>query len=57
MVESGFRPADRPRAIGAWSGLGGVAGALGPLVGGLLVGAASWRTVFLINLPLDVFLL
>ena len=56
MVESGFRPADRARAIGAWSGLGGVAGALGPLVGGLLVGAVSWRAVFLINLPLGIFI-
>jgi EmrB/QacA subfamily drug resistance transporter len=56
MVESGFRPADRARAIGAWSGLGGVAGALGPLVGGMLVGAVSWRTVFLINLPIGIFI-
>src|SRR5450755_125508 len=56
MVESGFRPADRARAIGAWSGLGGVAGALGPLVGGLLVEAVSWRAVFLINLPLGIFI-
>jgi EmrB/QacA subfamily drug resistance transporter len=56
MVESGFRPADRARAIGAWSGLGGVAGALGPLVGGLLVGAVSWRAVFLINLPLGILI-
>jgi EmrB/QacA subfamily drug resistance transporter len=56
MVESGFRPADRARAIGAWSGLGGVAGALGPLVGGLLVGALSWRAVFVINLPLGIFI-
>ena len=56
MVESGFRPADRARAIGAWSGLGGVAGALGPLVGGVLVGAVSWRAVFLINLPLGIFI-
>jgi EmrB/QacA subfamily drug resistance transporter len=56
MVESGFRPADRARAIGAWSGLGAVAGALGPLLGGLLVGAVSWRAVFLINLPLGVFI-
>jgi EmrB/QacA subfamily drug resistance transporter len=56
MVESGFRPADRARAIGAWSGLSAVAGALGPLLGGLLVGAASWRAVFLINLPLGIFI-
>jgi EmrB/QacA subfamily drug resistance transporter len=56
MVESGFRPADRARAIGAWSGLGGVAGALGPLIGGLLVGAVSWRAVFVINLPLGIFI-
>src|SRR6201995_4996121 len=56
MVESGFRPADRARAIGAWSGLGGVAGALGPLVGGVLVQAVSWRAVFLINLPLGIFI-
>jgi EmrB/QacA subfamily drug resistance transporter len=56
MVESGFRPADRARAIGAWSGLGGVAGALGPLVGGVLVGAVSWRAVFLINVPLGIFI-
>ncbi|MGA2930137.1 MAG: MFS transporter [Solirubrobacteraceae bacterium] len=53
MVESGFRPADRARAIGAWSGLSAVAGALGPLVGGLLVGAVSWRAV---NLPLGIFI-
>src|ERR1700722_6145240 len=56
MVESGFRPADRARAIGAWSGLSAIAGALGPLVGGLLVGALSWRAVFLINLPLGAFI-
>jgi MFS family permease len=31
MIESSFRPADRARAIGAWSGLGGVATAIGPL--------------------------
>src|ERR1700744_1400801 len=56
MVESGFRPADRARAIGAWSGLGGVAGALGPLVGGVLVGAVSWRGGVLINTPLGRFI-
>ncbi len=54
MIESSFRPADRARAIGAWSGLGGVATALGPLLGGYLVSAVSWRAVFLINLPLGL---
>ena len=55
MIEASFRPADRARAIGAWSGLGGVATALGPLLGGYLVGAVSWRAIFLINLPLGIF--
>jgi EmrB/QacA subfamily drug resistance transporter len=57
MIESSFRPSDRARAIGAWSGLGGVAAALGPLLGGYLVQAVSWRAVFLINLPLGVFVI
>jgi EmrB/QacA subfamily drug resistance transporter len=43
---------DRSRAIGAWSGLTGVAAALGPFLGGWLVDAVSWRLVFLINVPL-----
>ena len=55
IVEATLRREDRARAIGAWSALGGVAAALGPLVGGWLVDAASWRWVFLINLPLGVF--
>lgn len=52
IIQSAFRAQDRGRAIGAWSGLGGIAAALGPLVGGLLVDHASWRWIFLINLPL-----
>ncbi|HEX5096564.1 MAG TPA: MFS transporter [Acidimicrobiia bacterium] len=43
---------DRSRAIGAWSGLTGVASAIGPFLGGWLVDAVSWRLVFLINVPL-----
>jgi EmrB/QacA subfamily drug resistance transporter len=52
IIQSTFAPDDRPRAIGAWSGLGGVAGAVGPLLGGLIVGSIGWRWIFLINLPL-----
>lgn len=55
MIESSFRPGDRARAIGAWSGLAGVSAALGPLLGGYLVEAISWRAIFLINLPFGLF--
>ncbi len=55
IIEASFRPTDRARAIGAWSGLGGVATAFGPLLGGWLIGAISWRAIFLINLPIGAF--
>ncbi len=51
LIQSSFRRQDRSRAIGAWAGLGGIAAAIGPLLGGWLVEYASWRWVFLINLP------
>ena len=54
LIETCMRPSQRARAIGLWSGLSGVAGALGPLAGGYLVGALSWRAVFLVNLPVGV---
>jgi EmrB/QacA subfamily drug resistance transporter len=57
ILESSFDPRDRGRAIGAWSGLGGVATAAGPLLGGYLIAAASWRWIFLINAPLGVIVL
>lgn len=55
IIQASFRPQDRSRAIGAWSGLGGVATALGPLLGGYLVAAVSWRAIFVINLPFGIF--
>jgi EmrB/QacA subfamily drug resistance transporter len=55
ILEASFRREDRSRAIGAWSGLSGVASAIGPFLGGWLVDAASWRWIFLINLPLSAF--
>ena len=52
LLSASFRPEDRGKAVGAWSGLAGVASALGPFAGGWLVDAVSWRLVFLVNLPL-----
>jgi EmrB/QacA subfamily drug resistance transporter len=52
ILEASFVPADRGRAIGAWSGLSGVAVAAGPLIGGYLISAASWRWIFFINIPI-----
>lgn len=54
MIQGAFAPLDRARAIGAWSGLGGIAAAIGPFLGGVLIDYASWRWIFLINLPLAV---
>lgn len=52
MIQGAFVRDDRAKAIGAWSGLGSIAAAIGPFVGGGLVQYADWRWIFLINLPL-----
>jgi len=54
ILEATFRPEDRGKAIGAWSGFSGVGTAIGPFLGGWLVAAVSWRLIFAINLPLAV---
>ncbi|WP_382465562.1 MFS transporter [Streptomyces noursei] len=51
LIQAVFHPDDRARAVGAWSGLGGVAAAIGPFVGGWLVDGAGWRWVFFLNVP------
>jgi EmrB/QacA subfamily drug resistance transporter len=51
ILQSSFRPADRMRAIGAWTGSLSIAAASGPLLGGWLVGY-DWRWAFWINVPL-----
>jgi EmrB/QacA subfamily drug resistance transporter len=51
ILQASFRASDRAAAVGAWSGLGGVAGAIGPFVGGGLVDGPGWRWAFLINVP------
>ena len=53
LISASFHGSDRAAAIGAWSGLGGVAGAIGPFLGGFLV-EWTWRAVFLINIPFAV---
>jgi EmrB/QacA subfamily drug resistance transporter len=53
LVLASTEPERRPGAVRAWTAVAGLAGALGPVVGGLLV-TASWRWVFLVNVPIGV---
>ncbi|WP_320671114.1 MFS transporter [Patulibacter defluvii] len=53
LLLDAFPPERRAGAIGAWAAVGGVAAALGPPLGGLLV-ELSWRWVFLVNLPVGI---
>lgn len=48
---------DRARALGAWAAVSGLALALGPVIGGLLVGAYGWQSVFWLNLVVGVVVL
>ncbi|MDR7300946.1 MFS transporter [Haloactinomyces albus] len=57
IIQASFVSEHRSRAIGAWSGLAGIAGAVGPFLGGWLIAAGSWRWIFLLNLPLAVLVL
>lgn len=56
IISSAFTTGDRAKAVGAWSGLGGVAAAIGPFAGGWLV-QIDWRAVFLVNLPVALFVI
>ncbi|WP_137988439.1 MFS transporter [Streptomyces vilmorinianum] len=52
LIQASFHREDRARAVGLWSGFGGVGAAIGPFVGGWLVDGPGWRWVFLLNVPL-----
>jgi EmrB/QacA subfamily drug resistance transporter len=52
IINTNFPQKSRGRAIGLWSAWAGAFTALGPLVGGYLIDAASWRWIFYINVPL-----
>jgi EmrB/QacA subfamily drug resistance transporter len=55
IIANSFEGHERGMAIGIWSGASGVAIALGPVVGGILVQQASWQSIFYINVPLGIF--
>ncbi|MGQ4347964.1 MFS transporter [Streptomyces sp. SAS_275] len=51
IIQASFHPEDRARAVGLWSGFGGVGAAAGPFLGGWLVDGPGWRWIFLLNVP------
>ncbi|GGY09532.1 MFS transporter [Streptomyces tanashiensis] len=54
LIGNEYRGADRGKAFGVFGGVAGLALAFGPLVGGFLTDALSWRWIFLINVPIGV---
>ena len=56
LLADAFPPARRGLALGVWSGISGIAVALGPLVGGAVVQALSWQWIFWINVPIGIVL-
>ncbi len=54
LIGASFEGAARGRAIGTWSGLTAVAGAIGPVAGGTIVDHFGWRWVFFVNLPIAI---
>ena len=54
LTTNAFSPEETPRALGIWAAVSAVALAIGPLVGGVLIEVASWRLIFLVNLPIVV---
>ncbi len=56
LLAEAFPPQKRGLALGVWSGISGVAVALGPLVGGAVIQASSWHWIFWINVPVGAIL-
>ena len=56
LLADAFPPERRGVALGVWSGISGIAVALGPLVGGGVIQIASWHWIFWINVPIGIVL-
>jgi EmrB/QacA subfamily drug resistance transporter len=54
LLAQTFHGRDRGTAFGAWGAVTGVSVALGPILGGVLTSALSWRWIFLVNLPIGI---
>ena len=54
VIVNTFPESERGAAIGSWTAWGAIAGVLGPLAGGELLAIASWRWIFLMNVPLAI---
>lgn len=54
IISVTFQGKERGTAIGIWGGLGGLATAIGPLVGGVLVDKVNWEWIFFINVPIGI---
>ncbi|HYZ17663.1 MAG TPA: MFS transporter, partial [Candidatus Acidoferrum sp.] len=57
LISATFTGGERGRAIGTWSGFASITSAAGPVIGGWLAQNVSWRGVFVINIPLAVYVI
>lgn len=53
LLNSSYTGRDRGTAYGLWGAVAGAAAAVGPIIGGVLTEAASWRWIFFVNIPLS----